>query len=190
MKEHGLFVDGGYQPAASGATYPSIDPATGEPWALFASAGVEDVDRAVAAAQRAHAEGTWRTMSGAQRAAVLRDVADLFVEHQETIVMAEVVDSGATLRKGNMADIPGAVMAFQHFADRAEAFEFEQVSEEFAPVPSRNIIRYEPIGVVAAIIPFNFPFAAASWKIAPALAAGCPIILKRHILDRIGGALH
>lgn len=178
MREFGLFVDGGWHPASGGATYESINPATGEPWALAAAASAEDVDKAVTSARRAFREGTWRGMSKGARAKVLHKVADLLIERQEELVFAEVTDSGGTFRKGNIADIPASMQTFQYYADMIGGMVEETEEEEFVPVPSRNIIRREPVGVVAAIIPFNFPLAAASWKVAPVLAAGNSLVLK------------
>lgn len=178
MQEFGLFLDGAMVPAASGATYESINPATGAPWAVVAAAGVEDVERAVASARAAHDSGVWSRMPASERAQVLRRAADLFIERQDELVFAEVADSGGTIRKGNIADVPATMQTFQYFADLIEGYATEREEEEFVPVPSRNLIRREPVGVVAAIIPWNFPMAAAAWKVAPALAAGNAIILK------------
>jgi len=178
MREFGLFVDGGWRPASGGATYESINPATGEAWALAASASVEDVNEAVEVASRAHRQGVWRGMSGKARGEILNRVADMLIERQDELVLAEVADSGGTFRKGNIADIPAAMQTFQYYAGLAESMEEEVEEEEFVPVPSRNIVRREPLGVVAAIIPFNFPLAAAAWKVAPVLAAGNTLILK------------
>ena len=178
MDTHGLFIDGEERPALSGETYPSINPANGQVWAHFAAAGVDDVNAAVAAAKRAHDEGVWRNKTPAERAVVLRAIADLITDHHMDLVMAEIQDSGGTMRKGNGADIMGANMSFGQHADFCEELELEQATQEFFPIEATNIIRREPVGVVAAIIPFNFPFAAASWKVAPALAAGCTLVLK------------
>ena len=178
METHGLFIDGAERPARSGAVYASINPANGQPWANFAAAGEADVDAAVAAAKRAHDEGVWRLKSPAERAEILRRIADLITDHHMDLVMAEIQDSGGTMRKGNGADIMGANMSFGQHAEFCEQLELEQATQEFFPIEATNIIRREPVGVVAAIIPFNFPFAAASWKVAPALAAGCTMVLK------------
>ena len=178
METHGLFINGAERPARSGAVYASINPANGQPWANFAAAGEADVDAAVAAAKRAHDEGVWRLKSPAERAEILRRIADLITDHHMDLVMAEIQDSGGTMRKGNGADIMGANMSFGQHAEFCEQLELEQATQEFFPIEATNIIRREPVGVVAAIIPFNFPFAAASWKVAPALAAGCTMVLK------------
>ncbi|MCB9532934.1 MAG: aldehyde dehydrogenase [Myxococcales bacterium] len=178
MHRVGLYIDGRQVPAAAGETYASINPATEQAWAEIAAGRPADVDRAVQAAARAHRAGEWRGRSSAERAAVLNRLADLFVEHQDELVDLEVADAGGTFRKGHTADIPAAMQTFQYFAEIAAATPTELAFEEEVPVPSRNLICREPIGVVGAIVPFNFPFAAASWKVAPALAAGCTIVLK------------
>lgn len=178
MEKVGLFIDGEERDAAGGETYLSIDPATEEPWATVAAGRPADVDAAVAAARRAHVTGVWRGLSAADRAAALRRMADLFIAHQDDIVAAEIRDAGGTFRKANMADIPAAMQTFQYYADLIEQTPSTRVDHEEIPVPSRNEVRKEPIGVVGAIVPFNFPFAAAAWKVAPALAAGCTMVLK------------
>jgi aldehyde dehydrogenase (NAD+) len=175
---HQLYIGGAYVPAASGATYESIDPATAQPWATFAAADQADVDAAVAAARAAHESGVWRNLPAAERGAILSRVGDLLVERQDEIVMAEVQDAGGTFRKGNIADIPASMQTFQYFGELIANAELSRTEEEFVPVMSRNVVKHEPIGVVAAIVPWNFPLAAASWKIAPALAAGCTMVLK------------
>ena len=174
----GLFLDGEQRAAVSGATYESINPATGEAWATFAAAGPDDVDRAVSSALAAQQSGVWAGKSASERAEVLRRAADLFIEHQPEIAALEITDAGSTMRKANTADVSAASMTFHYFADQAEQQEVEVDKSGPMPVPASNIIRREPIGVVAAIVPFNFPFAAASWKLAPALAAGCSVVLK------------
>ncbi len=178
MREFGLFIDGGYVNAADGATYESENPALGEPWAVVASAGQADLDKAVGSARRAHVDGVWRSKSGAERAEVLNKVGDLLIEKQDELVMAEVMDGGGTFRKGCAADVPASMQTFQYYAELIAGTPVEASEQEFTPVPSTNIIRREPVGVVGAIIPWNFPLAGASWKVAAALAAGCTMVLK------------
>jgi aldehyde dehydrogenase (NAD+) len=178
MKEFGLYIDGAWKSALSGETYPSIDPATEQAWAIFQAAGREDLELAVQTARRTHESGVWRNTPPAERAAVLRRLADLLIENQDEIVLAEVQDSGGTFRKGNIADVPATMQNLQYYAELIESQEGDRVSEEFVPVESKNIITREPVGVVGAIVPFNFPMAAATFKIAPALAAGCTMVLK------------
>ncbi len=175
---HRLFVGGEAVAAVGGQTYESIDPATGRPWARFAAAGRADADRAIAVARQAHESGVWRSAPHAERATVLRACADAFIARQEEIVALEIRDAGSTMRKANTADVTGAAMTFHYYADLIEGQPVEVDVSGAMPVPARNLLRREPVGVVAAIVPFNFPFAAAAWKVAPALAAGCTMVLK------------
>ena len=178
MRELQLFIDGKWTPARSGRTAPSINPATEEPWANVAAAGPEDMDAAVLAARRAYDDGRWRSKSNEERAAVIEAIAGGIFAKQDELAAAEVADSGGTMRKANTADIPATAQTFQHYAELLRSMKDEEELEESIPVPSRNIIRREPVGVGGAIIPWNFPMAAASWKIAPAIAAGNSLVLK------------
>jgi aldehyde dehydrogenase (NAD+) len=174
----GLFIDGQWSAAADGAKFASINPATEEPWAQVAAASPADVDRAVAAARRSFDSGGWRQQSREERAQVLAKIASLILERGDEFAQAEVSDAGGTIRKANLADIPATAQTFQYYADLLGQTPDEDVFSEESPVPSTNIVRREPIGVCACITPFNFPMAAASWKIAPAIAAGNSIVLK------------
>jgi aldehyde dehydrogenase (NAD+) len=178
MKDYGLFIDGQWRGANDGRQMATINPATEEPWAHVASAGPADVDAAVTAARRAFATGPWRRMAPKERAAVLARAASLITERGDELAQLEVSDAGGTIRKANIADIPATAQTFQYYADLLTQTADEETFDEAIPVPSQNIIRKEPIGVCACITPFNFPMAAASWKIAPAIAAGNSIVLK------------
>ncbi len=177
-KEFQLFIDGKWQPAKGGKTVESINPATEEPWATVAMADRDDVDKAVAAAKRSYDEGVWRNKSKEERAEVLNKICNAIFERQDELAAAEAQDGGGTIRKATSADIPGGAQTFMQFAQVLLAQSEEEEFEEQVPVPSRNIVRREPIGVCAGIIPWNFPFIMASWKVAPALAAGNSVILK------------
>lgn len=180
MKEFGLFIDGQWEAASGGKTAPTINPATEEAWATVAVADKADVQKAVAAAKRAHDSGVWRKKSPAERGEILKAVAAGLMERQEELAAAEVQDGGGTMRKALFADVPGAAGTFQLYGDMlcSPNYSEETVSTETSPVPSRNIVRREPIGVCAGIVPWNFPMVMASWKIAPALAAGNTVIIK------------
>jgi aldehyde dehydrogenase (NAD+) len=178
MDEYKLFIDGQWRAAASGRTTPTINPATEEPWATVAAAGKEDVDAAVSAARRSFDEGVWRQKPRAERAEILSRIAATVLERAGELTLAEVQDAGGTMRKANIADIPATAQTFQYYADLLGTTADEEAFDEQVPVPSRNIVRHEPVGVAACITPFNFPLAAASWKIAPAIAAGNSIIIK------------
>jgi len=176
VRELGLFVDGEWRPADAGATFQSINPATEAPWATVAAASVRDTHAAVAAAKRAFAE--WRDTPRETRADLLDAVAMQIFERQDELVDAEIADNGSTLRKAGTADVPTCAQAFQHYAEHLRTHEDEERFTEDIPVPSQNLVVREPFGVVGGIVPWNFPIAAAGWKIAPAIAAGNTIVLK------------
>jgi aldehyde dehydrogenase (NAD+) len=178
MKEIGLFVDGEWRAARHGATFDSENPATEERWARVAAAGREDVDDAVAAARRAFDAGPWPRLPREERAQILSRISAAVMERGEELALAEVQDAGGTIRKANLADIPATAQTFQYYADLLMQTPDEEAFTEDVPVPSRNLVVREPLGVVACITPFNFPLAAASWKVAPAIAAGNTIVLK------------
>jgi acyl-CoA reductase-like NAD-dependent aldehyde dehydrogenase len=173
--EHFPMVIGG-QPmqAASGRTFESENPFTGAPWATVPDAGREDVDAAVAAARTAF-DGPWGAMTGFQRAALLRRLADLITDHSERLAELEVNDSGKLYREmiGQTKGLGGWYLYFAGVADKLEG---RQV-----PTPNPDYLVYtrrEPVGVVAAITPWNSPLLLLTWKLAPALAAGCTVVVK------------
>ena len=182
MKEFGLFINGQWEAAKGGKTAPTINPATEEAWATVAVADREDVRKAVAAAKRAHDSGVWRNKSPQERGEILQRVAAALFERQEEVAAAEVQDGGGTLRKAMSMDVPGAAQTFMHFGQFICGDEYkamlQEEYEESVPIPSRNLVVREPIGVCAGITPWNFPLIMAAWKIAPALAAGNCVVLK------------
>ncbi|MFN7954882.1 MAG: aldehyde dehydrogenase family protein [bacterium] len=178
MKEYGLWIDGGFREAHGGRTTSTFNPATEEPWAKVAVASADDVDAAVAAAKRAHASGVWRSKSREERGAILQGIATAIFEKQDELALAEVQDGGGTIRKATMADIPAAAQGFLYYGQLVAGTSNEEEFDESIPVTSRNLVRKEPIGVVAGITPWNFPLMTAAWKIAPAIAAGNTIVLK------------
>ena len=171
-----LVIGGELVEAASGETFDSIDPSTGEVFARVAQAGAEDVRRAAEAARRAFDEGPWPRMKGRERAKHLLAVADGIKQAAKELAETEARDSGGTIRKAQNSDIGMAISTFRVFAEIASREEDEE------PLPrtpiSTNYVRREPIGVCAAITPWNFPLQMAAWKIAPAIAAGNAVILK------------
>jgi aldehyde dehydrogenase (NAD+) len=173
---HQLVIGGGLSDAASGETFESIDPSTGEVFATVAKAGKEDVRTAVDAARTAFDEGPWPTMRGRDRAKALLAIADGVKKAAGELAELEARDSGGTIRKAKNADIGMAISTFRVFAEIAAREEDEE------PLPrspiSTNYLRREPIGVCAAVTPWNFPLQMAAWKIAPAIAAGNTVILK------------
>jgi aldehyde dehydrogenase (NAD+) len=176
MDTYRLLIGGELVDAASGETFESIDPSTGEPFARVAQAGKEDVRRATEAARTAFDEGPWPRMKGRDRAKALLAAADGIKKAATTLAEMEARDSGGTIRKAKNADIGMAISTFRVFAELAAKDEDEE------PLPrspiSYNYLRREPMGVCAAITPWNFPLQMAAWKIAPAIAAGNSVILK------------
>jgi aldehyde dehydrogenase (NAD+) len=160
--------------ALSGRTFESENPYTGRPWAVVPDAGPEDVDAAVAAARTAFV-GEWGATTGFARAALLRRLGDLIADNAEQLARLEVNDSGKLYREmiGQMAGLGGW---YHYFAGLADKIEGRQL-----PTPNPNYLVYtrrEPVGVVAAITPWNSPLLLMSWKLAPALAAGCTVVVK------------
>src|SRR5205085_11953009 len=113
-----------------------------------------------------------------ERSQILARIASTILERSDELAMAEVQDAGGTIRKANLADVPATAQTFQYYSDLLLQTPDEDVFTEDVPVTSKNVIRREPLGVCACITPFNFPMAAASWKIAPAIAAGNCIVVK------------
>jgi acyl-CoA reductase-like NAD-dependent aldehyde dehydrogenase len=178
MADYKMLIDGELCDSASGETFATYNPATGEKIADVAKGDRKDAERAVAAARRAFDEGPWPKMSGAERGAKLREIAQLIADNSAELSEIEARDGGGTIRKAMMADIPGAQSAFEWFAQMAETRP-DRTDLEGSPFPvSSNYVLFEPLGVCTGIVPWNFPFIMASWKIAPALAAGNTSVLK------------
>jgi acyl-CoA reductase-like NAD-dependent aldehyde dehydrogenase len=178
MGDAQLFIDGAWVDAQSGETFPTYAPSTGEKITDVAKAGREDAQRAVEAARRAFDDGPWPKMSGKERAEKLRQVADIINGRSAEIAEIEARDGGGTIKKAMFADVPGAVSTFQAFADCAEN-EPDVVDRGESPFPpAKSIVRREPFGVCSGIVPWNFPFLMAGWKIGPAIAAGNTVVLK------------
>jgi acyl-CoA reductase-like NAD-dependent aldehyde dehydrogenase len=169
-----MLIGGKAVDAASGATFESHNPYTGRPWAVVPDGGPADVDAAVAAARGA-LDGEWGAMTGFGRAALMRRLADLVAADAERLARLEVNDSGKLYREmiGQLTALGGW---YQYFAGLADKIEGRQI-----PSPNPNYLVYtkrEPVGVVAAITPWNSPLMLMTWKLAPALAAGCTIVIK------------
>jgi aldehyde dehydrogenase (NAD+) len=174
--QYKLVIGSDISDAASGETFESIDPSTGEPFAEVAKAGKDDVRRAAEAARNAFDEGPWPRMRGRDRARALLAVADGIKQAAKELAPLESRDSGGTIRKAKNADIGMAISTFRVFAEIAGREEDEEPLPRSAT--SFNYLRREPIGVCAGITPWNFPLQMAAWKIAPTIAAGNTVILK------------
>jgi len=175
-----MFINGKWVNAASGKTFPTYNPATGEVMAQVAEGDREDVERAVKAARRAFESGPWPDMSASQRGRLIWKLADLLEEHTEEFAQIESLDNGKPLSVARVADVPLAVDLFRYMAGWATKIEGNTIP---ISAGSKNVkflayTRREPVGVVAQIIPWNFPLLMAAWKLGPALATGCTVVLK------------
>jgi phenylacetaldehyde dehydrogenase len=177
-RQHRMLIDGRFVLAASGKTFPVYNPATGEVVARVPEAETEDVDRAVIAARRAFDEGPWtRKMSNSERGQMLWKLADLLQANLEEFAEIESLDNGKPLSVARVADVPLAVDMFRYMAGWATKITGSTLSFS-SPGAFHSYTVREPIGVVGQIIPWNFPLLMAAWKLAPALAAGCTVVLK------------
>ena len=172
---HRLLIGADWVDAADGRTFPTIDPASGETIAEVAHAGAEDVDRAVRAAAAA-LEGKWGSMPAAGRSLLMNRLADLIEANTEELAQIESLDNGKPVKIAGKVDVAGSVDHLRYYAGWPTKIEGETI-----PVSWPNMLVYtrkEPVGVCGQIIPWNFPLLMAAWKIAPALAAGCTVVLK------------
>jgi acyl-CoA reductase-like NAD-dependent aldehyde dehydrogenase len=171
-----MLIGGQWVGAASGKTFATMNPSTGEVLARVAEGDVEDINRAVIAARKAFESGPWPKMTPSQRGRLLWKVADLIEEHAQELAELETLDNGKPIKYSKMADVPLTADHFRYFAGWATKLEGETI-----PVSIPNMFTYtlrEPLGVVGQIIPWNFPLQMASWKLAPALATGNTVVLK------------
>ncbi len=174
-----MLISGKWVEAASGKTFPSYNPATGEVLAQVAEGNREDIDRAVKAARTAFESGPWAKMPPAARGKLMWKLADLIEKHLEEFAQLESLDNGKPLGIARVADVPLTVEHFRYYAGWATKIEGNSIPLTLAP-PNRFLaytVR-EPIGVVGQIIPWNFPLLMAAWKLGPSLAAGCTSVLK------------
>lgn len=171
----GLLIDGIWCAPSAGGTFDTINPATGEVIAAVSAAGLDDVDAAVRCAFRAFEDGRWAHRSGAERARVLWDVASRLRELEDSLAVLESVDAGKPLAAVKRQDIRAASDCLAYYAGWADKIEGRVVASRDDALT--YVIR-EPAGVVAAIVPWNFPLMNAVWKLAPALACGCSVVLK------------
>src|SRR5580704_18779778 len=173
-KDRLLLIDGRRVPSASGRTFKSLNPATEEVIATIAEGNEADVDLAVAAARRAF-EGSWRTMRAAERGHILLRWAELLKKHADEIIEIESLDGGKPVSATLRQDFPAAIDTLTYYAGWADKITGDVVSTR------DDALTYtvrEPVGVVAAIVPWNFPLMIGMWKLAPALACGCTVVMK------------
>jgi acyl-CoA reductase-like NAD-dependent aldehyde dehydrogenase len=172
-----MFIGGRWVDAASGKTFDTLDPSTGEVLAKVAEGDAQDIDRAVAAARKSFDSGVWRDLPPAERAKALWRVGDLIEEHGLELAQLDSLDNGMPVNDALLFYIPMAAATFRYYAGWAT--KLQGATQELSVVGKyHSYTLREPVGVAGQIIPWNFPLVNASWKVAPALACGCSIVLK------------
>ena len=180
-QSHKLLINNQWVNAASGKTFTVYDPATGQELTQVAEGDKVDIDQAVKAARKAFDAGPWPKMSPSQRGQLIWKLGDLLENHLEEFACLESLDNGKPLSVARTADVPLSVDMFRYMAGWATKIEGKTIPISVPYAPNEKFFAYtrrEPIGVVGQIIPWNFPLLMAAWKMAPALAAGCCVILK------------
>jgi acyl-CoA reductase-like NAD-dependent aldehyde dehydrogenase len=175
---YNLYINGQWRAPGLEQYRPTYDPSTGEALAQVAQADAADTRLAIQAARTAFDDGFWSSMPPGERSRRLHAIVDAIEARQAEIADIEMCNAGCTWRKANLMDIPVGLIHFRHFAKLADFDALEPVPQITFPALSYNLVRREPIGVCGQIIPWNFPFLMAIWKIAPALAAGNTVVLK------------
>ena len=179
-RTHKMLINGKWVDSASGKTFPTYNPATGDTLSRVAEGDKEDIDRAVKAARAAFETGPWSRFTPSERGRAIWKIADLMEKHLEEFAQLESLDNGKPLTVARVADVPLAADLFRYMAGWATKIEGNTI-----PISSgggkAQFLAYtvrEPIGVVGQIIPWNFPLLMAAWKLGPALATGCTVVLK------------
>ncbi|HEV2944588.1 MAG TPA: aldehyde dehydrogenase family protein [Solirubrobacteraceae bacterium] len=173
---HRLLIGAERPEAAEGHTFATLDPATGREIAQVSQAGPQDVEQAVRAARAAFADGPWASLPPAGREGLMRALADAMEERAEELAQIESLDNGKPVGLAQYVDVNGAIAHLRYFAGWPT-----KIEGGVLPVAAPNMhcyTRREPVGVCAQIIPWNFPLLMAAWKLGPALAAGCTVVLK------------
>ncbi len=177
MRSYRLYINGEFAPAASGAVYTTTNPFDQSPVAEVSWASPADAMRAIEAARAAFDNGSWSGLTREERSGFLKAISDKINAEARELALLEVADSGSTLKKAK-EDIFLSARAMNYYSKLALRDLTEPLDEVSRAGISRNLLAHEPVGVVAAIIPWNFPLKMAVWKLAPALAAGCTLVLK------------
>ena len=175
VKQTKMLIDGKWGDSASGKTFETINPATGEVIARVAEGDKADVEKAVKAARRAFEKGPWRKMNARERGRCLYKLADLIEQNIDELAALETLNNGKPINDSRNGDLPLAIDCYRYYAGWADKIEGKTI-----PIngPYFCYTRHEPVGVVGQIIPWNFPLLMQAWKWGPALAAGCTIVLK------------
>ncbi|MGA8492563.1 MAG: aldehyde dehydrogenase family protein [Terriglobales bacterium] len=176
-----MLINGKWVEAASGQTFATYNPATGEVLAHVAEGNHEDINRAVKAARAAFETGRWSRLTASERGRMIWKLADLLEENLEEFAELESLDNGKPLKVARVADVPLAVDLFRYMAGWATKIEGNTIPISVPYAPGAKFLAYtlrEPVGVVGQIIPWNFPLLMAAWKLGPALATGNTVVLK------------
>src|SRR6266480_4774543 len=170
-----LLINGKWVDSASRKTFPTINPSTGEVITQVAEADAADVDKAVAAARAAFDKGPWRKMSASQRGVLMNKLADLVEKHADELAQLEALDNGKPYHVARAADLPLTIACYRYYAGWADKNHGKTI-----PVSGNyfTYTKHEPVGVVGQIIPWNFPLLMQAWKLGPALATGCTVVMK------------
>ncbi len=169
------FIDGGFRPAISGKTFTTVNPATGETRAEIAACDAADVDLAIASARAAFEDGRWSRLHPSARKEVLVRLAALMEEHARELAVTESVDAGKTIFDCETVDIPESIHVIRWHGEL-----IDKIYDQVSPASDNHIamVVREPVGVVGLVLPWNFPLLMLAWKIGPALAAGCSVVVK------------
>ena len=172
---NGLYIDGGFRDAAKGGRFETVNPANAQVLTDVARATAEDIDAAVVSARRAFNDGRWSGKSPAERKEVLLKLAALIRENVPELALLDTLDMGKPISDSTTIDAPGSAHFFQWHAEA-----IDKLYDEIAPAGAGNLamIRRVPLGVIGAVVPWNFPLDMATWKLAPALATGNSVVLK------------
>ena len=176
-----MLINGKWVAAKSGKNFPTYDPSTGEVLAKVAEGDKADIDDAVKAARAAFDNGPWRKMTASERGKLMWKLADLLEKNLEEFAQLESLDNGKPVGVARAADVPLAADLFRYMAGWATKIEGNTIPLSVPYTPGARYLAYtlrEPVGVVGQIIPWNFPLLMAAWKLGPALATGCTVVLK------------
>ena len=173
-----MLINGKWVQAASGKTFPTYNPSTGEILCQVTEGDKEDIDRAVAAARAAFEKGSWSKITPSERGRLIWKLADLLEKHAEEFAQLESLDNGKPIAMARIADVPTSVDQLRYYAGWATKIEGNTIPISAHGAKFLVYTLREPIGVVGQIIPWNFPLVMATLKLAPALASGCTVVLK------------
>ena len=179
--DHTMLINGNWVTALSGQTFSTVNPATGETLCQIPEGQQGDIDLAVQSARRAFDQGAWRKLTASERGKLIWKLADLMESRLEDFAQLESLDNGKPVAIARVADVPLAIDLFRYMAGWATKIEGNTIPISVPYAPGAQFHAYtlrEPVGVVGQIIPWNFPLLMAAWKLGPALAAGCTIVLK------------